>query len=238
MKKLFLLSAFLFLQINSASAYEQSDIFKVSVFFNRGQVNIADVEVGKGFIPSEQLIDDSAPVFWLEAIADNGRQLIKKEFNIHLFIMGEPPLPGETESAGSAKMLLEETSELVIMPYYPDIKWLNLYDANWKLIEKKDVSGFARVCGNGICQNEEDYGNCPADCNLLKDNQSICNKNGKCDSGESVENCQEDCLAVSDGKREAGIYMYIIAGTAALLLFFMIPVIMYFLRKRKKESRD
>ena len=55
------------------------------------------------------------------------------------------------------------------------------------------ASGISPVCGDGVCEGDEDVYNCPEDCNICGD--------GVCYDGdnESMHNCYDDCGKCGDG---------------------------------------
>lgn len=221
---------------NIALAAEKQDILKIFVHYDRGQANIESIEVGAGFVPGKKGIDVTAPVYWLEAIADNGELLERKEFNIHLEIMPEPPLPGEEYEPDSHPLLLEETMELVIIPYFPNIKWLNLYDANRNLIEKQDVAYLSQVCGNGICQNNENNSTCPSDC-LADEKDAYCSLGS--DTG-CINTAKDDIMInkKTDSRKLSNKQIYLIFGIFLLLIAILIIIAYFFFKKTKKTVLD
>lgn len=230
--KFILLFLLFFPSISLAS--EQEDILKIAVHFNRGQVNIESVEVGKGYVSGDNGVVDTSPIYWLEAVSDTGSVLFKKQFNIQLEIMPEPPLPGEENNVNNMPTQLEETISMIIIPYFLNIKWLNLYGANYNLIEKQDVAYLSQVCGNGICQNSENSNTCPNDC---LENR----KDGYCSPGLGEKD--PDCVKFDENKLiQTNLYLskysngqiIIIFGIFLFLIFILIILVYLFLIKNKK----
>lgn len=240
MRIIFSLLAILIFLPNLAFAAQQQDLLKVFIYYNKGQANFTSIEVGSGFIPGEKNIDRSAPVFWLEVIADNGEILIRKEFNIHLEIMMEPPLPGDEHELDSRELLLEETTELVIIPYFFNVKWLNLYNANRNLLEKQDIAYMSQVCGNGVCQNNEDNSTCPNDCLEDKKEKKLinsCNSNGECVFPETAQNCPQDCVKAEQAVDKINVKnIKIIIAIIAIAIIIIIMIAAYYFLVRKTSQ--
>ena len=81
------------------------------------------------------------------------------------------------------------------------------------------------MCGNGICEEGEDYINCPEDCPA----PPVCG-NGICEEGETEENCPEDCAV------QPSTTGYIIVGGAIFmgLVVLIIFILYYFIRRMKR----
>jgi len=92
-------------------------------------------------------------------------------------------------------------------------------------VQEKRSCVVAPVCGNGICEEGEDYINCPEDCPA----PPVCG-NGICEEGETEENCPEDCAV------QPSTTGYIIVGGAIFmgLVVLIIFILYYFIRRMKR----
>lgn len=108
------------------------------------------------------------------------------------------------------------------IPYYETGKLINIYDTNDKMVLSSDISDFAQLCGDNICEENENAGVCPSDCRSgVKD--GICDraKDGTCDP--DCEKKQDvDCMAPASG----GIYtvalialLLVLAGLGGYLIW-------------------
>lgn len=235
MKNIITILILIFLLPNFLFAAETQDILYVAVHFDHGRVNIENLEVGFGFVPEKTEINPNAPAYWLEIIADSGEVLVKKQFNINLEIMLEPPLPGEEYDSYIHEKILEETTELVAVPYFPNLKWAYLYDGNYNFLEKKEIAYLSQICGNGICQNDENYVTCPNDC---KEN----GKDGYCSPG--MEKTDTDCFAKGEFvntttfKNNSNIFILTIIIIIFLIIVLLLLFGYLFVRRKRNINKD
>ncbi|HOX30439.1 MAG TPA: hypothetical protein P5080_05745 [Candidatus Paceibacterota bacterium] len=109
------------------------------------------------------------------------------------------------------------------LPYYDTGSQINIYDANDKMVLSADISDFAKLCGDNVCEENENAGTCPSDCRSgVKD--GVCDrvKDGTCDP-DCAKSADPDCSAAAN-------YNYLIVIAAVLLL----AGIGYFIWQKKK----
>jgi len=101
--------------------------------------------------------------------------------------------------------------------------------------EKKKSVSFAVIdaqaesfCGDGICNLDEDYESCPADCEKISIDP-YCG-DGICNGGESSFTCEEDCEPEPNY-----LWLWILLGVL-LILIILIIVIVIILKKRKNKQ--
>lgn len=76
------------------------------------------------------------------------------------------------------------------IPYFPNGKAVLITDPRGDFVLSADISGFAELCGDNICEEGENYSNCAKDCGSGTDD-------GYCDSiSEGV--CDPDCRDFRD----------------------------------------
>lgn len=109
------------------------------------------------------------------------------------------------------------------MPYYETGSQINLYDSNDKMVLSVDISDYAKLCGDNVCEENENAGTCPSDCRSgVKD--GVCDrvKDGTCDP-DCAKSADPDCAS-------AASYTYLIV-IAVVLLLAVIGLIVW--KKRK-----
>ncbi len=238
MRKILVISASLLvilLLILPVSAQSQ-EIYFITIIFDRGEVKIKDVSKGNGY-PSDEEKNLVMPYYLIELLSMSGEVLESINFNIHLEIAGAPPLSGEENISLPP---LEQTEELITIPFYSDGKILNLYDANHYLIDSKDVGYLApEECGNNKCELHENFENCTQDCPAIgKD--SYCNLEKVNEDPDCASMLEAQKLASQNNvnkKIETIFNKYLLAiiiGGLMFLALIIIAIIFYI--KRKKEN--
>lgn len=219
-KATFILSILLFATV--VFAQEQKIIF-IEIQFDRGQVKIGNVKSGEGYVDEKEIELRMAPLqYWLEFISSSGQSLELRKFSLDPFIYGDKGVATQ-----------DKFSKLMVLPYYPDIKLLNIYDINKNLIEQKDVSFLIPGCGDGKCVEKENYLICAKDCPAGGQdnwcNNGLVNSDPDCPKIEATTTQPE----VKVKPLNKNYILYIVIGSAGLL--FIISLAVYLLNKRKQE---
>lgn len=111
------------------------------------------------------------------------------------------------------------------MPYFKTGKLIAIYDQNDKMVLNVNTSDYAQLCGDDVCQANENFGICPSDCRSgIKDSYCDKAKDGVCDS-DCTANLDPDCA-------KGGVNIFYIAATALVLLIAVLAG--YFLWRRRK----
>jgi len=78
--------------------------------------------------------------------------LEEKKFSIYLDLVLEL---SEEEGDDGQTVSMVETEQLIMLPYHPAGKMIQVYDANKKPVARKDVAYLADVCGDEVCQQHK-----------------------------------------------------------------------------------
>ena len=93
---------------------------------------------------------------------------------------------------------ISSTKEFEMIGGAPREKWIdldNLFDSVLSTVTFFNTKENDPLCGNGICGDFENPGNCPQDCgssNETNNNEPLCG-NGICGDFENPGNCPQDC---------------------------------------------
>jgi hypothetical protein len=121
----------------------------------------------------------------------------------------------------------------LLMPYFKTAKSINLYDQNDKMVAFADVSSFAQLCGDNICQENESAIMCPSDCRSgVKD--GICDRqsDGVCDP-DCASGADKDCAASASTN-----YVYIILIAVILVLAGLVGYLIWRRRNGSEETAE
>lgn len=83
---------------------------------------------------------------------------------------------------------------ILMLPYYPNAKSVWIYDSGGNMMLQIDVTAYGKSCGNKICEPQESYENCQADCpSGGRDDYCDGISDGKCDA-DCEPNEDSDCV--------------------------------------------
>jgi hypothetical protein len=121
-----------------------------------GVVNVENVELIDGQATN---IDFVATDYNAEVVSLNGKKFVVNfTFPQRVFVEEENNRPLVED------IIIKKSYEEVYVPYYPDVKELNVYDDRGRLVLNYDLKEY-RVCNDdGLCLGNENEMNCPNDC--------------------------------------------------------------------------
>jgi hypothetical protein len=187
--------------------------------------------------PKEIVLENSAPadhriwpnIGWACKIADiDGKILGSFKFSLPLAVCRDADLAEGATSTGCAA---GSTADFNLnIPYYERGAALAFYDQNGNFAFLVDTVKFAQLCGDGICESNENYSVCGQDCRSgVKD--GVCDKvkDGVCDAdcvaGQDFD-CSEQIMAI-------GLLLAALALVSAAAVFGFV-----FWRKKAKRDED
>ena len=112
------------------------------------------------------------------------------------------------------------------------------YDPNaTTIVNETTTTTIADYCGNGMCEQWEDYFTCPSDCEEYAPDH-VCDNDGSCEPPESEENCPADCIkqdlfTVQSLQGLLNGLMIALVGMIALGL-----IIYYIVKRHEKKMED
>lgn len=178
-KSLLVISLAVLASIGQAAASEKSfdQIYNLTIDFDKTGYEAREVSLAKGTAPDRNTQPQTG--FRCEVVSANDEILYSFLFDFPDVVCSDSFLPtGNT--GGCVKK--EEGSFALIVPYYSTGRNINIYDLSGKMVLFADISEFARICGDNICQANENYGNCSKDCKSgIRDNYCDGIKDGVCD---------------------------------------------------------
>jgi len=232
----------IFFVIFSVPIFAQTEqVYSLSLNYLKGEISVKDISVVQSvFIEPKTIKDD----YRLEIISFAGEILYEQTFGFALEILFEPPrewfddkgrqiyFPSENET----RQQLEESSLDIILPYFPDAKSINIYNNDYALLMRIDVTRFSITCGNNICEPSESYFDCRQDCSSgREDNYCDGVADNICDPDCSIERDVDCELIESD---EKGSKPNILALIIALIVLVAIIVFGYFEFRKMKDKKS
>lgn len=228
---LFFVLAFAFPWLSAVASDGSTRIYQIPLSYNQGKVNFGEIITSTGYAPQyapAAALGDNE--YLIELVSFGGQTLERHNF---IFPSGylRPFMGVPTE--------VKNTDQLIIFPYHKDGKTLNVYDSVKKLILTKDIGYLADMCGDGVCQNQESYADCPKDC-------PAAGQDGYCNPQESVND--PDCpnynnqkavnnpakTAVKTGSIFSGRFVLV----SFLVIFLIIVIAIYFYIIYRRRNRD
>ncbi len=187
------------------SAAGQAESYLLSVDYNKDNYTVQGITLIKAQAPDQNSQVEKG--FRCEIVSVNDEILYSLNF-------GAPNIQcsdtfGKEASGGCTA---KESGEFSLqLPYFKTAKLISIYDQNDKMVLAADVSSFAQLCGDNICQENENALTCPQDCKSgIKD--GICDRqiDGVCDP-DCAKGADPDCAATAN-------YYYYVAAIAVLIL--------------------
>lgn len=170
----------LFLLLADRACAEGSKIYLIQIKFDRGGVAIGEV-ITKNGQPADQEknLDANAFRYDIKMVSFEGEILDDRQFKIENIVMGDD------------NVSLEKMDRYLSLPYFAKAKLLFLFDVNGNLLDQKDIGYLSFFCGDGECQEGENFSSCSKDCSAVS-------RDGYCNP-EQPE-ADPDCLQSSATK--------------------------------------
>lgn len=217
-------------------------IYLIEVFYEKGIISLGEISTKLGYVPPAEKILNEIPCR-IRIISFSGEVLKEQMFSLSPYVYYDPPREGNDQALPTGQTELEKTSILAILPYYNNGKWVELSDANGRMLEKKDIGYLARVCGDGVCQDHESFEICSQDCEA-NGADNYCNF----DNFDKDSDCvgEKPTVLVSENKEiktqsteteKNNFLQYIFLGViGVVVIIFLIVMYFFILDKRHKEE--
>lgn len=124
--------------------------YKVSMNYNKGNINIKDISV----IFSQENLKENYGDYIINVININNGKIDSQNFivpNIRMYDTGDD----KGNIIGGGEVVLDEVSFEIYAPYYENAKEIVVYDKDNKELTKADISMFSKTKANGLV-NEVD----------------------------------------------------------------------------------
>jgi len=175
------------LLILSATAKASQEAFQIDLIVTEQEIELERVFVSPAFIPDR--LTQPSEGFRLVVNSFSLKKLHEFYFRAPVYFppFDDDPVNGFPDNGGSNKFSL-------IVPYFQNAKNIDIFNPNNEKILTIDVSVFAQVCGDSVCQDHESYESCSQDCQSGGSDDYCDGENdGVCDLDCQVEqdiNCQ------------------------------------------------
>ncbi len=149
-KRIILILLLVFLFTNIVYALERERVYQITLKYDKGTITKENLIVTMGFPEHRKIhLEDD---YRLEAISFDNKILYTTYFNFPLEIFAEPLaewfdeegnqiyFPTEEESG---HIILDEATQLLVIPYFKDGKQINIYDKDDSLVLEIDISYLA-----------------------------------------------------------------------------------------------
>jgi len=232
MKKIVLLILLLFVA-NFVFAEEQEEtlVIQARISVEETGVLVDDVTVVYG-IPSEQNQDGQHILKLLDKSQETVYQL--------RFLIDEiqATIPEEVPTKEVDDFLLDSTryEAVVYLPYFEEAEIIAVGEENSSLMAFVGIKDL--ICNNNsVCESNENFVSCEADCSIEEDNYCYPETDGVCDT-DCVEGLDEDCegTETSGGLSAQGLNLQDFFIPVAIVLIIA-TIVGYNLIKRKKSGK-
>jgi hypothetical protein len=209
-------------QVLSKSAPPLGKSYFLNVEYNNGIVKLNSVYLAPGNfkIPDR---DFDKGKYKGQLISLDGKVIENFSFEIP-----KVEFPAMDENGTTVSPIIKSRFNYTLtIPYSTNGKTFEAYDKDNKKILSVDVGYLANTCGNGICEPQENYIECPSDCSLEGyDKLCIPNNDGVCDP---------DCKGRDPDCRDI---LTILKGNLALVILIAALIISLVLLMTAKPSKD
>lgn len=192
---LFIFTVVLLLGTSLTSAEQQNLVYTLTVDYQDGKISISDIKLFQSDGPLDMQSDKGSYILKLFSFSEE--LLYQTNFGFQLELFGAP-LPEWFDDQGNqiyipdatetGVMALEESSLVLVVPYYSNAKKVGIFLDDERLAER-DISEFSTCNENEVCDESETIEICPQDCTC---------GNGICDSKEDYASCSRDCTPTQE----------------------------------------
>lgn len=209
----------------------QEKAYFLDIAYDNDEYGVKEISLIDGSGPDNNVKPENG--FRCDLVSSSGEILHSFEFELKKVICVDKAVEETGGQTGGCRLLSEGSFSLIV-PYFPTGENINIYDPGGKMILFADVSMFSDLCGDGICQERENSGNCARDCKPgIRDNYCDNNSEGVCDPDCSGAD-DPDCAGPSGNMGTAAGIIALYAATLLFLGFFA-----YFIfRKAKKAGEE
>ncbi len=190
----------------SAATDAANQSYYLGIDFSKDQYSVNEVSVLDTKAPDHKVQPQDG--FRCDVVSANDEVLYSFRFAVPNVVCTDTFGKGDGTNGCQTK---ESGGFSLLMPYFATAKLISLYDPSDKMVANADVSRFAKICGDNICQENENALTCPQDCKSgTKD--GICDRqiDGVCDP-DCAKGADPDCAATAN-------YYYYVAAIAVLIL--------------------
>ena len=228
--------------VNSATAgladMEMPLFYVIKLKYLNGEIILLDKNLTNTFPLERHHFGDD---YTLRLISFRGEELHNVTFDFPLEISITPPreciengtFVPERCPEHRSYVRLNESIIVLKIPYWRTGKSVKIYDKGGKEKLFVDVGEYSNFCGNGRCDEGEDYFLCPKECpSGVEDKYCDGVKDGKCDP-DCSEDGDPDCIkSIEKGGLSQFMIPLVIAAVMILLLVFM-----FILKKSPTETK-
>jgi hypothetical protein len=204
----------------------------LTIDYDKDNYSVQGVELTDGGASDFKLQSDGK--FRFEVASFSNESLFSSQLYLEKRICGDTVLDPVTQKVSGGCRMLEKGTLSLSIPYYPNGKSINFYDPAGKLILAVDISDFADLCGDGICQENENAGTCQSDCRSGASDK-YCDKleDGVCDP-DCAEAEDQDCSAA----KGVNITQVVIIGAFLSILIVAAAFAVYMIRKKRNSQNN
>ncbi len=224
------LAALLLPATASAMTYEAQRAYSVVISYGRDGYSVNEVAIINGIAPDRNRQPDNG--FRCDVVSMNDEILDSFVFALPDTICSDS-IAASGAMSGTGCRRQEQGSFILEIPYYPTGRNINIYDAAGKMVAFADIESFAQICGDGICQANENRGTCPQDCKSgVRDGYCDREPDGVCDA-DCAQKDDPDCPSGSSG------WLYtVLLAVACVAAVAVIVYVIYATRRHKEDGYD
>lgn len=225
MNKIILVSLLIF--ITPFVYADEQKVYVLDLSYSKGSVSVNSISVI--FANLNPVTDQPLDGYELKVLSFDNSILYRQKFKFNLEIQAVAPQGTFDESGRQITFpegpgILENASIELLIPYYPNGKYIDINTPNGTKVLEIPILQFAQTCGNYVCDPQESYESCNKDC-PSGGKDDYCDKisDGKCDP-DCIKTEDRDCQDLLSKIQFPKInkVIIIIAATlvGGLLLFF------------------
>jgi hypothetical protein len=193
--------------------------YAVNLNLNRGQLSLNNVYVTETISPDRKISLASRIYYKAKLISFDGTELDSIRFD--MANTEYPFFDYNNDSSRPSPIVYPSVDRLVSVPYYKNAQKMEVYDSVNRKVLEIDLTRFSSQCGDGKCEVNENYVQCPADCSQeRKDNVCVYSEDGVCDP---------DCQKIDPDCKKITPLM-----TANIIAFAALVLLMIFLFLKRK----
>lgn len=186
----------IFLLFSANVLAQESRFYKLNLVSVQGKLKLQDITVLPGSISTVPVKGD----YKYELLSLEGLSLYVNNFDVPPSTRSVSLFDPDTGEVTFETVNEENVVIVLVIPYFPNGKEIDVYGSKNDKILTIPVFQFAQTCGNKICDIQENSTRCPQDCTSDQEKLQQCEiKNDVCDPACFI-NTDPDCKNQSSQK--------------------------------------